>query len=273
MKKSQAEWQWIFSLLRKQSSVGGNMIDIHSHILPGIDDGALDFCDLLDMADIAVESGIKGIIATPHCNIPGVYDNYFNEEYRVLFENAEYVLKKEGLPVTLYPGMEVFMTPEVPKLLKEGKLLTLNGSKNMLVEFDFAEDPSYADRMLSELIEMGIRPVIAHPERYEFVHDDLGIVYKWFRQGCLIQVNKASFLGRFGKRAEYAAYRLLNHNLVNVVASDAHNQIKRTPFMLDAYDVLLRNYPQRYIDTLFYENTRRICKGLPVLQFEPRPFE
>ena len=249
------------------------MIDIHAHILPGLDDGAQDIYDTLEMANLALESGITEIVATPHCNIPGVFRNYYNENYVEVFSATEQVLKEEGVPVKLYPGMEVFMTPEVPSLLKEGKIQTLNGGHYILVEFMFDEEPDFAADMLEELAELGVHPIIAHPERYEFVQDNPQIVYEWRKKKYLTQLNKSSLMGSFGKGAYKTAHKLMAHNLVSVIASDAHGPLRRTTYMKDVYEMLLEDYSEKYLKVLFDENPRRICQDLPALRFELKPFE
>lgn len=249
------------------------MIDIHSHILPGIDDGAADMYDTLEMARIAVESGISAMVATPHCNIPGMYENYYGEEYIKLFQETEETLEKEGIPLTLYSGMEVFVNSDVPRLLSEGKLLTINGGHYMLVEFDFNEESGYAHNMLQTIYDLGIRPIVAHPERYTFIQDDPQIAYHWRKRGYLIQANKGSLLGRFGRDAFNTSQMLLEHNLISLIASDTHSPFQRTPYMMDLYGVLSRNYPEKYLKILFEENPRRICQDQPTIRFELRPFE
>lgn len=248
------------------------MIDIHTHILPGIDDGAVDPYDTLEMARIAADSGVRSIVATPHCNVPGMYSNYYGEEYIKLFQETERMLLKERIPITLYSGMEVFLTSDVLRLLREGKLLTLNGGHYMLVEFAFDEEPEYAESMLGKISELGIKPVVAHPERYEFVQDDLQIVYYWRRAGYQVQVNKGSLQGRFGRHAYETAHRILKHRLVSVIASDAHGPYKRTPYMLDVYEELAQDYSERYLKILFEENPMRICKDQQTIRVELHPF-
>lgn len=249
------------------------MIDIHAHILPGIDDGSEDMYDTLEMASIAVESGVTEMVATPHCNIPGMFRNYYNENYVELFRETEQALKEEGIPLKLYLGMEVFMTSDVPVLLKEGKIQTLNGGHFILVEFGFDENPDYATNMLSQMKDLGLRPIVAHPERYEFVQDDPQIVYEWRKKGYLTQLNKSSLMGRFGKYTYRTAHQLLEHNLASVIASDAHSPFHRTPYMRDVYEELLEDYSEKYLKVLFEENPRRICRDLPTLRFELYPFE
>ena len=249
------------------------MVDIHTHILPGIDDGAIDIYDTLDMAQMEAESQVHTIVATPHCNIPGMQDNYYNEEYMRLFQAAEEAIRQEDIPVRLCPGMEVFATGDLPELLAAGKILTLNKSCYMLMEFAFDEDPDFADYVLEKVSAVGVKPVIAHAERYDFVQEDPHLVWQWCRKGYLIQINKGSFDGRFGSNAREMAYRLLDHYLVSVIASDAHGSQRRTTYMLDVYEKLKKKYPKRYLEVLFEENPKRICGNQATLRFQPRPFE
>lgn len=249
------------------------MIDIHAHILPGIDDGAEDMYDTLEMASMAVESGITDMVATPHCNIPGMMSNYYSEEYVRLFRETERALKEEGIPLNLYAGMEVFMTPEVPSLLREEKILTINGSHFLLVEFAFDEDPDFASQMLQEMKSLGLIPIVAHPERYEFVQGNPQLVYEWRKLGYLMQLNKSSLMGRFGMHSYKTAHQLLQHNLASVIASDAHSPFQRTPYMQDAYEELLLDYPERYLRVLFEENPRRICQDQQTIRFELQPLD
>lgn len=248
------------------------MIDIHTHILPGLDDGARDFYDSIDMAVMAYESGTTEIVATPHCNIPGVYGNYFGEEFVDIFERTCEVFEREQIPVRLMPGMEVFATIDLPQLLTEGKVMPINQTRYVLIEFDFGEDPDFADEILRRVADIHAWPVVAHVERYEFVQDDPQIIYRWLTRGYAIQVNKGSFLGRFGRRAERTAYRLLNHNLISVIASDAHSPVQRTTFMADAYESLAVDYPEHYLDTLFTKNPENICRGGKIISSRKIPF-
>ena len=142
------------------------MIDIHAHILPGLDDGSDSPETSLMMAYAAVESGVTAIIATPHCNQRGLYENYASPELTGRLERLRGEIKAAGIPLEVYQGMEVFGTRDVPRLLREGKLLTLNGSRYLLIEFAFREDPLYMDRLVHAILEDGVIPIVAHPERY-----------------------------------------------------------------------------------------------------------
>lgn len=249
------------------------MVDIHAHILPGIDDGAEDIYDTLEMAQLAADSGVRAIVATPHCNIPGVFENYFGDAYLDAFYRARDAIRQEQIPIELYPGMEVFATYDLPQLLAEGRIMTLNQGHYLLLEFAFDEDLRFAEDILQRVSASGVKPVIAHAERYEFVQEIPEIVYDWRKKGYAVQINKGSFLGRFGKKAFKTANRLLEHQLVSVVASDAHSPYCRTPYMQETYELLNERFSREYLDLLFLENPQRICQDQPLAEIRPLPFE
>lgn len=248
------------------------MIDIHTHILPGFDDGAEDIYDTLEMIRMSAESGVSAVVATPHCNLPGMFDNYFGEKYMEVYQKVVNAVQKEKLPVKIMLGMEAFATWELPDLIVEKKIMPLNQSRYVLLEFAFDEDPDYADDLLRRVKHVGARPVIAHAERYEFIQDNPQIAYRWRQRGYVIQANKGSFQGRFGRAAMESAHRMLKHNLVSVVASDAHSPFRRTTYMRDAYAELEMEYPRKYLQLVFHENPRRICANMPILKAKPIPF-
>ena len=248
------------------------MVDIHTHILPGIDDGAQDITQSLEMARIAAETGVEMMVATPHSNLPGVFDNYFGQEYIRIFQNLTNVIEQERIPIQFYPGMEAFGTYDLPDLIVAGKIIPLNQSCYILMEFSFDEDPEFATDLLKRVTEVGARPVVAHVERYHFIQEYPQIAFQWRKRGYVLQVNKGSFLGRFGNRAQNTAYRLMRHHLVSVIASDAHSPYQRTPYLLDAYEELCLEYQEQYLDVLFHQNPKRICENQPILKLEPIPF-
>ena len=249
------------------------MIDVHAHILPGMDDGAEDIYDTLEMLQTAADCGVTGIVATPHCNIPERFHNYFSQKYKECFVRVKKAVQEEGIPIQVFPGMEVFATYNLPDLVLERKIISLNHSKYMLIEFAFDEDPDWADRILKLVKRMGRIPVIAHAERYEFVQNQLPILYKWKKKGYHIQINKGSFLGRFGKKAKQVAYFMMDHNLVTVIASDAHSPDRRTTYMTEVYNELRAEYPKEYLDILFRENPRRICQDRRLVYLPTCPFD
>ena len=241
------------------------MIDIHSHILPGMDDGAEDTQEMLDMAAMAVSCGVTTMVTTPHVNVPGVCDNYYDKSFIESFRRAEAKLQEVNIPLQLIMGMEVFVTPDVPELIKDKKVLPINNGKYLLVEFSFDEEGTYIKKMLRKIADLNIFPVIAHPERYEYVQDNPAVVQEWKRQGYVMQANKGSFTGRFGKRAYNTAYELLEQQLLGAIASDCHGSGERTPYLKDAYEELLKTYSEESLIKLFKTNPRRICMNQKIV--------
>lgn len=242
------------------------MVDIHCHILPLVDDGADSMEDAVEMARMAAESGVRAIIATPHCNLPGDGEkNFISETLLQRFIQLRQAIRAAGIPLDIHPGAEVFCAPDVPDLLAKHSLLTLAGSRYLLVEFFFDESLDYMDDMLQSIAATGRIPVIAHPERYEAVQHLPRIVERWFRNGYIIQLNKGSILGRLGRRAEGTARWILSHGLAHTVASDAHNPDFRTTRMSELAEYLTELCPEDYVQILLSENPRRILENRPVL--------
>ncbi len=237
------------------------MVDIHAHILPGIDDGSRDMEESLEMARLAAESGVRTMIATPHCNLGGSMDNYYSSSWQRLFDRTAAAIRAEGIPLTLLAGMEVFATFDLPALLREGKILTLNRSPYLLVEFDFEEEEGFARAILEKLVALGLIPVIAHGERYRFMQDMPELADYFLQMGCRIQVNRGSFQGRFGPDAEGTAYELMDRQQIWAVASDAHGAFRRTPVLEEIRQELLATYPRQQVHALFETNPGILCDG------------
>lgn len=241
------------------------MIDIHAHILPGVDDGAADLEAALEMADMAAASGVKFIVATPHCNIPGMYTNYRDDNLLKRYLDVRKAVEEAKIPIQIVPGMEIFATENLPELLKENKLVGLNGTKYLLIEFDFDENPKFCRDILRKCKDMGYMPIIAHPERYYFVQRHPEIAFEWYESGYHLQVNKGSILGRFGRTARRIAQILLEENVVCCIASDAHSSWSRTPHMGEIREYMEARYGEFYTHQLLDENPRKILQGIEIL--------
>lgn len=202
-------------------------IDLHTHILPGVDDGARSIEDSLELAKMAVESGVRTVVATPHSG----YGTGFAAEVEGRVRALQYRLRCEGIPLRVLPGMEIKVDGDTPEQLMQGTLLPLNGTRYVLVEFDFEEDPLYIRDRLRDIREVQFVPVVAHPERYACLNDDVSLADDWRRCGALLQVNKGSLFGRFGENVQRTAVKLLLERRVSVVASDAHSPVGRTTEM------------------------------------------
>lgn len=248
------------------------MIDIHTHVMPGIDDGSESMDMSLQMLAIAAESGVHTIVATPHCNIPDEYENYAGDEMMSLWRQLESAAAEAQIPVKLCRGMEIFATEDLPELLTERRVWTINDTKYFLLEFSFGEDPDFCRYILRKASDLGFRPIIAHPERYFFLQDDPDLAYEFCVSGYGLQVNKGSLMGRFGPGPKRTADLILDHGLCACVASDAHRPYERSTFMADLRDYLEEEYGEAYMRLLLEENPARILSGRDLLGFEPIPF-
>lgn len=235
------------------------MVDIHTHILPGVDDGSQDLEESIRMARLAVESGTVCIAATPHFNLPGVWQD--SDELMKAHKTLTAELDKRRIALKICLGMEIFATEDTAELLRSGRLWGYEGTSCVLIEFDFDENPDLVFLILEEVREAGYVPVIAHPERYRFVQRDPEMVYEWRMSGYGVQVNKSSILGRFGRGAQETVHELLRHDLVTMVASDAHSSEIRTPDMRDAYEMLRQEYSPALAARLMEENPARLLRG------------
>ena len=240
------------------------MIDIHAHILPGLDDGAKDFETALVMLQTAQESGVTDIIATPHANQRSRYENYVSEELDGRLEILKAAVRHADLSIRVHAGMEVFGTPHLPSLLREGKVMTLAGSRYLLVEFAFREDPYFMEHTLLSLCREGVVPIVAHPERYRTIQDMPEVLFNWVEAGIHLQINKGSIAGRFGRGAAETAHMMLAHDLADVIASDAHDTDRRTTDLSRVQEYLTANFSQRRAERLLEENPRRILRDEPL---------
>lgn len=242
------------------------MIDLHSHILPELDDGAQSLQESLAMARMAVSSGVTAMAATPHCSDARAREVY--EAWKLLRQ----ALKENGIPLKLFPGMEIFGTEYTLHLLQEGNLFTLNGSRYPLIEFSFHSDGELETRILRSLCKSGLRPIVAHPERYTYIQYDPELLNRWYRMGCLMQVNRGSLLGRFGIHVQETATEIIERNFAAIVASDAHSAKMRTPWMEDIKKYLSADFSPAHARNLLVDNPKRVLKDEPLPPVVPEWF-
>ena len=247
------------------------MIDIHIHIIPGVDDGSRSLEMSLAMARMAYETGVDHMIVTPH-SYPGLYENYAGERLEAKYHGLKEALRAQGIPLRLYRDMEIYGTEDTVSLLKRKKLWTLNHTKYILIEFGFHEEPDFVNEILADCYDAGYRPIVAHPARYSFVQADPQLVYDWYQKGYGIQLNKGSILGSNGKRCQDCALSLLRHGLVHCVASDAHRMGWREPNMDTITQELEKNFGEEYTYMLLEENPGRILDGRVLVGYDPIPY-
>ena len=214
------------------------MLDIHIHILPGVDDGAQDYDDSLRMAELAVECGVTAIVATPHANQMGRFENFYTAEFARRYDRLEEMMRSSHIGLTVLEGQEIMASDDMLEKILDGKLIGLNHTQYYLIEFPFDSRPDWIADRLIDILSLGKTPLIAHVERYHCVHYDPSYVYDWIELGCLTQMNKGSVFGKFGSTVQEACIPLLNYELIHCIASDARSPIQRTPWLRDIYQFL-----------------------------------
>lgn len=231
-------------------------IDIHSHLLPGIDDGAQDLEMSMEMFRIAAENGIGQMILTPH-NKP-MHKNAGPARIEGMTRQLQECLKKEGIGIQLYAGSELYYRSDVLEELDGGKALTMAGSGYVLTEFGPGDDYEYIRGGIYRIMAGGYRPILAHVERYGSVCGEPGRVGDLVAMGCYIQVNAGSIMGQYGLRTKTLARRLLKQRLVHFVATDAHNAGKRSPAIYECARYIEKKYGQEYAKRLLTDNPMRV---------------
>ncbi|MDD7792764.1 tyrosine-protein phosphatase [Clostridium sp. 'White wine YQ'] len=196
------------------------MIDFHSHIIYGIDDGSKDIDMSLSMIENAKEEGTEYICATPHF-ILGNYEVSL-EEYSSKIEELR--AKSE---INIVSGLEVYMDLKLPELFKEKKIWGINNGPYMLIEFPMREIPRYSNDVLYELSILGVKPIIAHPERNLKLMNNIDILEDWIEEGYLLQVNAGSLVGQYGKEPRDISEILAKRNMIHILGSDGHNDSRR----------------------------------------------
>lgn len=225
------------------------MIDIHLHILPGIDDGPETTAESLDLARVMVQEGIHAAIATPHYN--DLYPQISAAEVQQRVYAFQHMLDHAAIPLRLYAGHEVLIKPGLVKDIQAGRVATLNNSRYLLLELWNSTWLPETERVIFELRASGIIPVIAHPERYRPIQHDPQRLVSLLQQGALAQLTAESLAGVWGKKMQHCAETLLKKRLIHFIASDAHG-IKR-PLLLHngihhAIKLLGRDYVAHMIE-------------------------
>ena len=245
------------------------MIDIHSHLLPGLDDGAKSWDETLAMARIAREDGVKVMAATPHMMWDGQYANRAPDVLALVAE-AQERLERAGIDLAVVAGGEIYVSPETPGGIKSGELLTYGGQRRFaLIEFPSNDVPPFADQVFFDCQLQGVKLVLAHPERNAALMSDLGRVVSWIERGLYLQVNTRSLLGDSGGRVQQAAEQLLRRHLVHFVASDAHSSTRRPPGLSQARARLEAIVGQEMAQALVSENPRRLLDGEAIKVWDP----
>ena len=232
------------------------MIDIHSHVVWGLDDGATGMEQSLSMLQAAAGSGTTDIVATPHSNAEFLY------RPELLEERMRQLAAGTGGKPRIYRGCDFHLSfDNIDDVLERPARYSINGKQYLLVECPDFHVGKHTERVLQRLIDCGIVPVVTHPERNPVLQRDRSRLEEWVDLGCLVQVTALSITGGFGRTACAAVGRLLDHGLVHVVASDAHDPQHRHARLDEARRLVGSRYGEEHADTLFTLNPQAILNG------------
>ncbi|MBL4630158.1 MAG: tyrosine protein phosphatase [Paraglaciecola sp.] len=227
------------------------MIDIHSHILPGVDDGARSNGEALDMLRIAVEQGVTTQVLTPHIHF-GRFENT-KQQLTEHFLRFRDVVASENIPIQLLLGAELRIGPELMQLVQQDQIPWLGeyqGKKAFLLEFPRIDVPHGSDNLVRWLLQKNVMPIIVHPERNKSFVKNRSKLQTFIDLGCPLQITASSLTGKFGVEAQDMAVDLINNKQVFAVASDCHNLKGRTPDLLQAFDKIKTIYGKELAVTL-----------------------
>jgi len=213
------------------------MIDLHTHILPGIDDGIETIEGSLEFARVAIQDGVKVIVATPHYK-EGVWDNE-REGILAAVEALRERLDQEGLDVDVRPGAEVHLCPELVERVKDGRATTVgDNGRTVLLELSLTQYPVELENLVFQMKLAGLDVLFAHPERIRYFQDDIRRYESVVQLGAYGQITTGSVVGTFGSEALRFSEELLRKDLVHVLASDAHNVRGRPPILSEALEAM-----------------------------------
>ena len=244
------------------------MIDLHCHLLPGIDDGAGDLATALAMARMAVDDGIVTIACTPHI-LPGVYNNT-KTTIETAVENLTVDIEKAGIPLQLTTGADIHIAPDLLQGLKHGRVPTIAESRYFLFEPPDHIVPPRMNELVFGIIVAGYVPILTHPERLSWLEKNYALVKQMAAEGVLIQLTAGSFLGRFGGKAKYWSERMLDEDMVDLVATDAHNVDHRPPLLTPARDVISRRAGDEIAKRLVVTNPLHILENVLISRLHRR---
>lgn len=232
------------------------IIDIHNHILPGLDDGAGNLQEAARMCLLAVSEGIRTIVATPHYHL-GIQAAGPEKREQAL-QLLEEEIERLGLKLEIYRGNEIYYSPQAMEDLKEKKARTMGSGKYILMEFSPKAEYSYIRQGIGFAVSEGYRPIIAHAERYGEIAKDKDCVSELIEMGGYIQINASGVLGTSGRKIKRICREMLKDELVHFVATDAHDLKKRAPRIQKCADYIITKYGAAYGKRLLIDNPRKM---------------
>ncbi|NOZ63103.1 MAG: tyrosine protein phosphatase [Calditrichaeota bacterium] len=243
------------------------LVDLHSHILPGVDDGAENWDQSLKMLQNAANEGIRKILATPHI----LSEPHFREENKIvnIYEELKKRVREQGIKIEIFLACEIMAQPDTSL---EHRIATFNDNKKyFLIEFPMNSIPRFVPEKLFEFVTDEKIPIIAHPERNFGFRQRPDFVYDYIQRGNLMQVNEGSLRGRFGKEIQEFAMQMIEHNSVHFVASDGHKVDRRTVTLRECYELVAEEFGKKMANLLFIENPEKAILGEKIEIDEPIP--
>lgn len=229
-------------------------VDVHSHCLPGIDDGPATLPEAIELCRELIEDGVTSVVATPHQL--GAYDGLnLATEVQLAVDQLTTELIRLGLPLEIAAAGDVRIDERLCDLMSQGIVTTVNGNgAHLLLElpFECLVDPT---EVLDSLAKLGVQTILTHPERYRYLDGRMDLIERWVGQGAVMQITSGSLLGEFGRTAARMAWEMIELDLVDLVASDAHGCENRPPRMTSAIEILA--------DRAGMDLARRLCGDNP----------
>lgn len=253
-------------LLYKKGDKGYKMVDIHAHILYGVDDGPATLEESLGLLYQAEKEGLTDIIVTPHG-----YHPQFDVQREVVIERFQEIkeaAKERNIPINLMLGQEIRIGDSTIDQLESGEAFTLGSSKYVLLELPSSSIPAYTVPIIQGILSLNKVPVIAHPERNKAIAEKPSRLLKLINHGAIAQVTAGSLAGQFGKKIQKQSLQLVDCNLVHTYGSDVHN-LKTRPFLFDAGLSYLEKHKRLNAVDIFLENNARIMENGEVIILEP----
>ncbi|MFN3324491.1 MAG: tyrosine-protein phosphatase [Bryobacteraceae bacterium] len=235
------------------------MVDIHSHILHGLDDGASSLDESVEMVRMAAENGTTDIVATPHANIE------FRFRPELVAERVAELRQAVGSLIQIHTGCDFHLLHDYTEdAVAHPAKYTINGKCYLMVELSDLMIFSNTDQIFQRLMDAGMIPVVTHPERNWLLQQRLPLLERWVSMGCCMQVTGQSLLGRFGSKARRFGEEMMERGLVHFIASDAHDSQDRTPRLDQAFQHVSRKYGEARAERLFRTNPRAALCGDPL---------
>lgn len=235
------------------------MVDLHCHLLPGVDDGSKSMAISLRLAREATENGVTHALLTPH-HMNGRYVNHKQDVIQRTEEFQEQ-LRKNDIPLTVFPGQEVRINGHLLDALdKDDILFADTGNRYLMLEFPDDDVPYYTNQMIFDLQQRGITPIIVHPERNTKIMEEPDLIYQLLKRGCLSQITASSYVGTFGKKVEKFSRQLIETGQGYVFASDAHDLPGRKYEMRQAFEKMRHEFDQELVEK-YQQNARLIING------------